>query len=259
MAIFRKVHVTFWSDPFISELDTEHKLFYLYLMTNENTKQCGIYEITKKQMAFDLGYSMDRVSALLAYFTTRGKIKYNAPTSELALRNWLKYNGSDSPKVFKCIEKEQKLVKDKTLIEYQYSIHTLSQQEQEQQPEQKEEKDEVQNPTSENPKANPDKKTPSVNPMPPTKPVQSNLERFKETVTDQESAVKYLKGLNRALSIKRILQLAESFNIAHTEEHPVSNYENWKKYFRYFLNNHREPKMPENAQGPAYKPYNPRS
>jgi hypothetical protein len=119
--------------------------------------------------------------------------------------------------------------------------------------------DEVQNPTSENPKANPDKKTPSSNPVPPSKPVQSNLERFKETVTDQESAVKYLKGLNRVLSIKRILQLAESFNIAHTEEHPVSNYENWKKYFRYFLNNHREPKMPENAQGPAYKPYNPRS
>lgn len=117
--------------------------------------------------------------------------------------------------------------------------------------------DEDQNTTSENPKANPDKKTPSVNPLPPTKPVQSNLERFKETVTDQESAVKYLKGLNRALTIKRILQLAESFNIAHTEEHPVSNYENWKKYFRYFLNNHREPKMPENAQGQAYKPYNP--
>jgi hypothetical protein len=112
---------------------------------------------------------------------------------------------------------------------------------------------------SKNQKADETKKTPSVNPIPPPKPVQSNLERFKETVTDQESAVKYLKGLNRALSIKRILQLAESFNIAHTEEHPVSNYENWKKYFRYFLNNHREPKMPENAKGEAYKPYNPRS
>ena len=54
MAIFRKIHTSFWSDPFIQDLDNDHRLFYLYLLTNERTKQCGIYEISKKQMAFEL-------------------------------------------------------------------------------------------------------------------------------------------------------------------------------------------------------------
>ena len=62
MAVFRKVHVSFWSDSWISSLTVEQRYFYLYILTNEKTTQCGIYEITKKQIAFDTGYSIDRVS-----------------------------------------------------------------------------------------------------------------------------------------------------------------------------------------------------
>ena len=51
MAIFRKVHTSFWSDTFISDLDKDKKLFYLYILTNERTTQCGIYEISKKQIS----------------------------------------------------------------------------------------------------------------------------------------------------------------------------------------------------------------
>ena len=99
MAIFRKIHTSFWSDTFIQDLDNDHKLFYLYLLTNERTKQCGIYEISKKQISFDLGYSIDRVSKLLKYFIDTNRIMYSEPTKELALRNWTKFNGSTSPKV----------------------------------------------------------------------------------------------------------------------------------------------------------------
>ena len=74
MAIFRKIHTSFWSDTFIQDLDNDHKLFYLYLLTNERTKQCGIYEISKKQIAFELGYSIDRVSKLLQYFIKNDRI-----------------------------------------------------------------------------------------------------------------------------------------------------------------------------------------
>ena len=58
MAIFRKIHTSFWSDSFTSELERDKKLFYLYILTNERTTQCGIYEITKKQISYDLGYNM---------------------------------------------------------------------------------------------------------------------------------------------------------------------------------------------------------
>ena len=138
MAIFRKIHTSFWSDPFIQDLDNDHRLFYLYLLTNEKTKQCGIYEISKKQMAFELGYSMDRVSKLLSYFIKSGKILYSEDTKEIALKNWMKYNGSTSPKVVSCINSELSQIKDRVLIEYVNGMYTASQEEQEE--EQEEEK-----------------------------------------------------------------------------------------------------------------------
>jgi hypothetical protein len=138
MAIFRKIHISFWSDPFISELKQEEKLFYIYLLTNTNTTQCGIYEITKKQIAFDLGYSIDRVSILLKSFYKYGKIRFNETTFELAIKNWNKYNDSTSPKVKVLVNKELEKIKDKLLIEYVYNIDTHLQQEQEEEQEEEE-------------------------------------------------------------------------------------------------------------------------
>ena len=140
MAIFRKIHTSFWSDSFIQDLEKDQKLFYLYLLTNERTRQCGVYEITKKQISYDLGYTMDRVSILLEYFIKAGKIKYNSTTKELAIGNWLKYNNSTSPKVKSCIDKEFGYCKDTVLIEYVKSMDTLSQEEEEQEEEKEEEK-----------------------------------------------------------------------------------------------------------------------
>ena len=144
MAIFRKINVSFWSDTFIESLDKDQKLFYLYLLTNTETKQCGIYEISKKKISYDLGCSIDTVSKHLAYFISKDKIMYNEPTNEIALKNWAKYNGSGSPKVVKCIESELKNVKHTVLIEYVKGMYTASQEEEEQEEEQEEEKEEVQ-------------------------------------------------------------------------------------------------------------------
>ena len=142
MAIFRKIHTSIWSDSYFSELDKDKKLFYLYLLTNERTKQCGVYEITKKQIAFDVGYTIDRVSILLEYFVNSGKIRFNSETKEIAIGNWLKYNSSTSPKVQSCINKEFANVKDTVLIEYVKSMDTRSQEEEEQEEEQEEEEEE---------------------------------------------------------------------------------------------------------------------
>lgn len=45
----------------LEEMTPEDKLFYIYLLTNSNTTQIGIYKMTKKEMAFDLGYSIETV------------------------------------------------------------------------------------------------------------------------------------------------------------------------------------------------------
>ena len=118
MAIFRKIHVSFWSDPFIEQLTPEEKYFYLYLLTNEKTTQCGIYEISKRKISNDTGYIIETVNKLIAKFENTGKVKYNIDTGEVALKNWSKYNDAASPKVKACINKELQKVKDQLLFDY---------------------------------------------------------------------------------------------------------------------------------------------
>ena len=131
MAIFRKVHVTFWRDEFVEGLTPEQKFFYLYLLTNDRTTQCGIYEITIKQMCYDTGYNDDTIKKLIEYFIGTGKVRYSNDTKEIALKNWVKYNDSNSPKVKACIDNELKKVKNRVLIQYIYSIDTHTQEEEE--------------------------------------------------------------------------------------------------------------------------------
>ncbi|MCD4838142.1 DnaD domain protein [Neobacillus sedimentimangrovi] len=119
MAKFRYVHTEFWQDAkVLEEMTPEDKYFYLYLLTNPNTTQIGVYQITKKQMAFDLGYSIESINALLDRFINNHKvIKYNEKTRELAIINWGKYNLNKAGKpVMDCIKKELADVKDKTLL-----------------------------------------------------------------------------------------------------------------------------------------------
>ncbi len=94
MSKFRQIQTSFWSDTYIQEeMTAEDKYFYLYLMTNEFTTQIGIYSITKKQMSFDLGYSLESVQALLQRFETYHKlIKYDTETREIILLKWAKNN-----------------------------------------------------------------------------------------------------------------------------------------------------------------------
>lgn len=140
MAAYRKISVTFWSDSFIQSLTPEGKYFYLYLMTNTRTTQCGIYEITPSQMCFETGYNNSTIEKLLTQFQKTGKIKYSKETNEIALKNWPKYNESESPKVYACVQKELKSVKNKVLIQYLYSMDTQTQETKEETKEEEETK-----------------------------------------------------------------------------------------------------------------------
>ncbi|MED1536191.1 DnaD domain-containing protein [Bacillus pseudomycoides] len=119
MAVYRPVQVSFWQDAkVIEEMTPEDKLFNLYLLTNPCTTQIGVYQITKKQMAFDLGYSMESINALLDRFENHHKlVKYNPETRELAIINWGKYNLNRGGKPIEdCVRKELDGVTDISLI-----------------------------------------------------------------------------------------------------------------------------------------------
>ncbi|UPG65589.1 hypothetical protein [Metabacillus endolithicus] len=77
----------FWKSA--SLMNREDKLFYLYLLTNSCTNHIGIYQITKKQIAFELDYSLDTVTLLMDRFTEQyNLIHYNSTTLELAIKKW---------------------------------------------------------------------------------------------------------------------------------------------------------------------------
>ena len=121
MAIYRHVHVEFWKDPkVLEELTPEDKLFFIYLLTNPNTTQIGVYKITKKQIAFELGFSIESVNVLMDRFINNyGLIKYNSDTREICLKNWGKYNLNKLGKpMLDCVKSELKNVDDKSLLEF---------------------------------------------------------------------------------------------------------------------------------------------
>ena len=118
MGIKRIVDTSFWTDGKVDDFSPEDKYFMLYLLTNPFTTQLGIYEISIKQVAFQLGYSVDAVNVLLDRFATKyDVIVYSKSTREIAIKNFLRHSIIKGGKpVEDCIKKEMSKVKNKSLI-----------------------------------------------------------------------------------------------------------------------------------------------
>ena len=69
----RYISTSFWDDSWISELGTNEKLLYLYLLTNPLTNIAGVYKITQKRIAFDTGLKLTVIKEILSLFTEKGK------------------------------------------------------------------------------------------------------------------------------------------------------------------------------------------
>ncbi len=118
MGIKRIVDTSFWTDGKVDDFSPEDKYFMLYLLTNPFTTQLGIYEISIKQVAFQLGYSVDAVKVLLDRFESKyDMIIYSKSTNEVAIKNFLRHSIIKGGKpVEDCIRKEMQKVKNKSLI-----------------------------------------------------------------------------------------------------------------------------------------------
>lgn len=115
MAIYRTIHLSFWTDAKVDEDFTpEDKYFFLYLLTNPHTNLLGCYEIGRKQMSIETGYEVAVIDKLIARFEQIHKIvKYSKTTKELLVLNWAKYNWTSSPKFKSALIKELCYVKDR--------------------------------------------------------------------------------------------------------------------------------------------------
>ena len=116
MAKYRQIYTEFWSDSFVIELTPEEKFFYLYVISNTKSTQSGIYEISPKFIATEMGYSKDYVEELIKRFCDFDKILYCKDTKEIMLLNWIKYNAPNNINAILGVQKELKKVKNKEFI-----------------------------------------------------------------------------------------------------------------------------------------------
>lgn len=121
--INRIVNTSFWNDSKVTEYFTpEDKYFMLYLLTNPHTTQLGIYEFPIKKVAFEMGYSAESIIGLIDRFQNRyDMIVYSSATNEILIKNFLRHSIVKGGKpVMDCLQKEERSVKDKTLLGYLY-------------------------------------------------------------------------------------------------------------------------------------------
>ena len=123
MAIKRIVDDSFWTDGKVDDFSPEDKYFMLYLLTNPFTRQLGIYEISIKQAAFQMGYSEDAFNVLLDRFETKyDMIRFSKETNEIAIINFLRHSVMKGGKpVEDCIRQDMSHVKNKKLIDFVFS------------------------------------------------------------------------------------------------------------------------------------------
>ena len=121
MGIKRVIDTELWTDEKVESFTPEEKLFWVYLLTNPFTRQLGIYRITKKQIAFQLGYDVDTITKLLDRFQNEYQlIRYE--NGEIAILNFLKRSILKGGKpVEDCLMADIKNVKNKDLVTWVFA------------------------------------------------------------------------------------------------------------------------------------------
>ena len=119
MAIYRNIQMSFWTDAKIADTFTpDEKLMYLYLLTNPHTNLCGCYEISSRQIAFEIGFKREQIEKLIKSLQDKRVIVYSTDSREVLLVNWHKYNWTSSEKLRKPLREEVKKVKKSEFRRY---------------------------------------------------------------------------------------------------------------------------------------------
>lgn len=103
MADFRQIHTRIWKDDWFSNLETDAKLLFIYLFSNEQAEVSGVYELPIKYMAFESDLPKERILELLKEFEEAGKAYYR--NGWVWVVNLRKYNETKSDPVIKRIKK----------------------------------------------------------------------------------------------------------------------------------------------------------
>ena len=114
MAFYRQLHTKIWADSWFVELSVEQKLLFVYLISNQYSSVCGLYELPLRIIAFDTGIETEKIKEYFVLFGKAGKVYFDFGNFHKICVVWvvnmLKYQGSSSPKLLARIEADIKAV-----------------------------------------------------------------------------------------------------------------------------------------------------
>lgn len=98
MARFRKIDPRIWNDAKFAGLSSEAKLLFLYLLTSPAMTILGALPIRATAVAEELGLDPKRYAIRYEELSQQGMVEYD-DRGLFWVKNYLKYNGPDNPKV----------------------------------------------------------------------------------------------------------------------------------------------------------------
>ncbi len=86
----RIVHTKLWEDDWFTQLSRESKFCFIYLITNSRTNLNGLYELSTRQISFDLGFSLEEIE----------KVKRELSTKVSFCGNWIYIKNHDKYQMY---------------------------------------------------------------------------------------------------------------------------------------------------------------
>ncbi len=98
MARYRKIDPRIWNDAKFSRLSNDAKLLFIYLLTSPQTQMIGAVPMRAESVAAELGFDMKRYGIGYQELYKSGIAEYD-DRGLYWVKNFLKYNSPDNPKV----------------------------------------------------------------------------------------------------------------------------------------------------------------
>lgn len=106
MAKFKSVLDRIWNDNYVSDLKSEEKFLFVYLLTNHYMSLIGIYEMSIRTIAFETAIEVPRINEILEKFGQDKKIHYTE--GHIIIRNFYKHTSYNHDNVRNCAIKQIK-------------------------------------------------------------------------------------------------------------------------------------------------------
>ena len=91
----RSIDQRYWTDPYVESLSATEKLVYIHLFSSAHTNLVGVFQASRRMIAFQTACSGPNVDAALERFRREGKAVIDG--GEVWLASYIRHQCTSSP------------------------------------------------------------------------------------------------------------------------------------------------------------------